>query len=294
VRVRFCGVRGSTPAPGTEFAGVGGHTSCLALSPGDGQAPSLVLDAGTGIRDITALLGRRAFVGTIVLTHLHWDHVQGLPFFAAADRDDARVRLLLPHQGTTESAEAVLGTAMSPPSFPIGPDGLRGEWTFGFVPEGTSEVDEFTVTAVEVPHKGGRTLGLRIDHDGTSLGYVPDHLPGGEQANHGSVIELLRGVELLVHDAQFIDDEREVAELYGHSTVSDAIAIARAADVGELVLFHHSPARTDAMLGRMLRELDPGAVRVSLAVQGTERTLEASSRCTSAGSPPGSPASPTG
>jgi phosphoribosyl 1,2-cyclic phosphodiesterase len=271
-------VRGSTPAPGTEFAGVGGHTSCLALSADDEGAPALVLDAGTGIRDVSALLGGGPFVGTVVLTHLHWDHVQGLPFFAAADRDDASVRLLLPDQGTGETAEAVLAGAMSPPNFPIGPEGLRGAWTFGFVPEVPSEIEGFTVSAITVPHKGGRTLGLRVDRDDSSLAYVPDHLPATEPGLRDTVIEFLRGVDLLIHDAQFVDDERAVADLYGHSTASDAIAIARDAEVAELVLFHHSPGRTDAMLGQMLQELDPGTVEVSLALQGTERVLQVGQR----------------
>ena len=82
MRVHLCGVRGSTPAPGSEFVRYGGHTSCLALCRDGEPAPSLILDAGTGIRTVTALLVGRAFTGTILLTHLHWDHVQGLPFFA--------------------------------------------------------------------------------------------------------------------------------------------------------------------------------------------------------------------
>ena len=98
VRVHLCGVRGSTPAPGAEFLRYGGHTSCVAIAHDDAPAPALVLDAGTGLRQVTALLGGRPFAGTILLTHLHWDHVHGLPFFRAGDREDARVSLLLPVQ----------------------------------------------------------------------------------------------------------------------------------------------------------------------------------------------------
>jgi Beta-lactamase superfamily domain/Collagen triple helix repeat (20 copies) len=95
MRIHVCGVRGSTPAPGRDFLRYGGHTSCLALAH-DGRDPVLVLDAGTGLRRVAPLLGGQAFDGTILLTHLHWDHVQGLPFFGAGDRDDARVTLRLP------------------------------------------------------------------------------------------------------------------------------------------------------------------------------------------------------
>ena len=93
MRVHLCGVRGSTPAPGAEFVRYGGHTSCLAVGHDDGPVPTLILDAGTGLRRVTALLDGRPFDGTILLTHLHWDHVHGLPFFRGGDREDARVTL---------------------------------------------------------------------------------------------------------------------------------------------------------------------------------------------------------
>ena len=103
-----------------------------------------------------------AFSGTLLLTHLHWDHVEGLPFFAAGDRDDSHVRCCIPDQGATSAAEA-LARGMSPPHFPIGPDGLRGDWSFeGMSPAATASKG-FDVDAFDVPHKGGRTYGFRID-----------------------------------------------------------------------------------------------------------------------------------
>ncbi|HEV2798476.1 MAG TPA: hypothetical protein VGV65_12735, partial [Nocardioides sp.] len=98
MRVQLLGVRGSTPAPGADFVRYGGHTSCVAITEEGGDRPTLVLDAGTGLRSLTAILGGAALEGSIVLSHLHWDHVQGLPFFAAGDRDDARVDLYVPAQ----------------------------------------------------------------------------------------------------------------------------------------------------------------------------------------------------
>ena len=129
MRLTFCGVRGSTPAPGAEFVRYGGHTSCVAVTHDGAAAPTLILDAGTGVRRVTALLAGQPFTGTILLTHLHWDHVQGLPFFRAGDRDDARVTLLLPDQQDGTGAEEVLARAMSPPHFPIRPSELRGRWS---------------------------------------------------------------------------------------------------------------------------------------------------------------------
>ena len=181
MRLLFCGVRGSTSAPGADFVRVGGHTSCVALAH-DGQPWTLALDAGTGIRRITDQLDGRPFVGSVVLTHLHWDHVQGLPFFAAADRDDAHVRVFMPDQidadGRARDPFDVLALAMSPPHFPIGPDGLRGAWTFESVKPGSHRIEGFDVVAFDVPHKGGRTYGYRVS-DGVVVDRVhPRPLPG--------------------------------------------------------------------------------------------------------------------
>ncbi len=144
MRVHFCGVRGSTPSPGAEFERIGGHTSCLAISH-DGEAPTLVLDAGTGIRRVTSLLHGAAFQGTIVLGHLHWDHTMGLPFFAAGDHPGSRVDVLLPEQGTDPLE--LMARAMSPPHLPIGPEQLRGRWRFGTYDERAFEVGGFQIVA---------------------------------------------------------------------------------------------------------------------------------------------------
>ena len=129
MRLYLCGVRGSTPAPGADFLRYGGHTSCVAIAHDDDARPTLVLDAGTGLRQVTPLLGGQPFDGTILLTHLHWDHVHGLPFFTGGDREGSRVSLLLPEQEDGASAEQALAKGMSPPHFPIGPSELRGAWT---------------------------------------------------------------------------------------------------------------------------------------------------------------------
>jgi phosphoribosyl 1,2-cyclic phosphodiesterase len=246
VRLLFCGVRGSTSAPGTEFAGVGGHTSCVAIAPDDGPW-SLVLDAGTGIRRITDRLVGRAFDGAVLLTHLHWDHVQGLPFFAAGDRDDAHVRVFMPEQtgpdGQAREAVDVLALAMSPPHFPIGPDGLRGRWSFESLKPGSYRVEGFEVGAFDVPHKGGRTFGFRISDGYASIAYIPDHCPR-PGSTPGIALEC-EGVDLLVHDAQFLEHERVVADLYGHATVGDAVDLGRRCGAVRVALFHHSPTRRD-------------------------------------------------
>jgi len=275
VKVTFCGVRGSTPSPGPEFARTGGHTSCVAVAH-DGAAPSLLLDAGTGIRRVTHLLDGDPFRGTILLGHLHWDHTQGLPFFAAGDRDDAVVDLYMPAQG---DAVAVLARAMSPPHFPIAPDGLRGRWRFAGLEEGTSEVGGFRVTAREIPHKGGRTFGYRVEDGRSSLAYLSDHGPialgpgpHGHGPYHEAAVALTDGVDLLIHDAQHTTEEFPAVSGFGHSTIDYAVGLAEHVGAGRLVLLHHAPSRTDEALDHILAQLDP-AVPVLVGREPMELVL---------------------
>jgi phosphoribosyl 1,2-cyclic phosphodiesterase len=248
VRLELLGVRGSTAAPGLDFVRYGGHTSCVAVSAEGADVPSLVLDAGTGLRALTARLGGRAYEGAILLSHLHWDHMQGLPFFAAGDRDDARVDLYIPSQGG-KSGRDLLAQSLSPPAFPISPEGLKGHWVFRALSGGSQVIEGFAVTAVDVEHKGGRTFGYRVEDGHGSVAYVPDHAPAAGRSTE--LMEMLSGVDVLLHDAQFLEGERPVAVDYGHATVEDAAALAVECGAGTLVLFHHSPARTDGALDRI-------------------------------------------
>lgn len=248
MRVVLHGVRGSCPAAGSDFVGVGGNTSCVAVTLAGRAEPSLLLDAGTGLLSVNRSMDGAAYQGDIVLTHLHWDHVQGLPFFIAGDRDESVVRLLLPAQGEAAagrpgSAAGLLSRAMSPPHFPIGPEGLRGTWTFEAIEAGDVDVDGCVVTAAEVPHKGGRTFGYRVEADGASFAYLPDHDLAADR--DGAADALVSGVDVLLHGAMFMDSEHEVARLYGHATIGDVGRLANRGGVGRLVLIHHAPQRTD-------------------------------------------------
>jgi phosphoribosyl 1,2-cyclic phosphodiesterase len=273
VRVTFCGVRGSTPAPGREFARIGGHTSCVAVAR-EGEPARLLLDAGTGIRRVPALLGDAAFRGAILLTHLHWDHVQGIPFFTAGDRGDARVVLAMPAQGDPVE---VLAGAMGPPHFPITPRGLHGDWSFVALQPGTHRIEGFAVLAADLPHKGGRTFGYRVTDGGRSLAYLPDHGPlgcadglDGGGARHQAALALADGVDVLVHGAQFTFAERELAADFGHATVDYAVALAREAGARQLVLFHHAPTRTDDEVDAITTSVsDRVPTRVTAAAEGT-------------------------
>jgi phosphoribosyl 1,2-cyclic phosphodiesterase len=279
VRVTFCGTRGSTPAPGPEFVRYGGNTSCVAISHGDDAAPSLLLDAGTGLRRVQELLGDAAFDGTLLLTHLHWDHVQGLPFFPSGDRVGSRVAMLLPsddHLGPVD----LLSRMMSPPFFPIGPTQLRGDWDFGYVPDGAFEAEGFSVLARDVPHKGGHTVGYRVSDGRVSVAYLPDHCPtalgsGPDDVGeyHEAALELACGVDLLIHDSHLRAEEVEAEGSFGHAAAEYAVRLAELAGTRRVALFHHRPERTDAEVDRTVARFAARGLSVVAAEEGTTVAL---------------------
>lgn len=233
----------------------GGHTSCVAIAR-DGHSPSLVIDAGTGIRSVSSLLDQRPFRGAILLGHLHWDHTQGLPFFRSGNDPSAHVELCGPAQvgpdGKVEDFEAVLSKAMAPPFFPITPGQLRGEWRFAGLEEGEHEIAGFSVRALEIPHTGGRTFGFRISDGRSALAYMSDHYPlqlgpgeDGLGLRHPAALALADRTDLMLHDAQYLDQELPERAYFGHSSAGYAVGLARAAGVRHLLFYHHDPDRTD-------------------------------------------------
>jgi phosphoribosyl 1,2-cyclic phosphodiesterase len=275
VQISLCGTRGSTPAVGDDFRRYGGHTSCLAVSAAGVTAPELILDAGTGIRAVAGLLTGRPFSGTIALTHLHWDHVHGLPFFTSGDRDDARVDLLLPQPADGGQAEAALERGTSPPHFPITPRELRGNWQFRGLEPGDTEAGPFRLTARQIPHKGGRTYGYRVALAGRSFAYLPDHSPtdlgpgpAGLGAYHAAAMELTRGVDVLLHDSFWLASELNPARTFGHAAAEYAVGLAAAAGAGRVVLLHHRPDRTDAQLEKLAASVAGAPVPVSVGADG--------------------------
>lgn len=275
MRLTFCGVRGSAPSPGAAFVRYGGATSCVALSVDD-EVPALVLDAGSGLDAVTPLLRGRPFDGTLLLTHLHWDHTHGMPFFAGGGAPGSRVTVRIPEQGG--SAEAVLERCFSPPHFPIVPSQLGPGWSFAALDEGEHEIEGYAVLAREVPHKGGRTFGYRVERDGAALAYFPDHSPtslgpgpDGLGERHAAALELARGVDVLVTDAQHLAAQFPQVGFLGHASVEYDVALALEAGVRTLVLFHHAPSRTDDELDAieaLAAELAGPALQVLAAREG--------------------------
>ena len=250
LNVTFYGVRGSTPCPCEANQRYGGNTSCVALeSPG---AEAVVLDMGTGLRywgegqphDGT-------FAAHALVTHLHFDHVQGLPFLAPADRPGARLDVYAPPQDGESLAEAFEGF-IRPPYFPIRWSELRGDYRFHEVSGTDLVVGDAKVSVRDVPHVG-RTNGYRVELGGAAVAYVSDHqMPqDGSAAIGAGVLELADGADLLVHDAQYTPEEFAEKRHWGHCTVDYAVHVAVESGAKRLALFHHDPAHDDATVDRL-------------------------------------------
>lgn len=269
MRIHLFGVRGSIPTPGPAHVRYGGNTSCVGIARDDGSLP-LVLDAGTGTRRVAEVLRGAPFHGSILLGHLHWDHIYGLPFFGAADSADSRVDLFMPEQGDPIT---VLERPLSPPMFPISPLGLRGTWSFSGFEPGEHEIEGFRVLALDIPHKGGRTYGYRIDDGHRSVAYLSDHSPTSEGpgpdglgAYHPTALALAADVDLLIHDSQYTREEFAVRYDWGHCSWEYPLRLAEEAGARRVLLFHHDPGHDDGTLDALAAEIPAHA---ALAVEGS-------------------------
>jgi phosphoribosyl 1,2-cyclic phosphodiesterase len=263
----------------------GGNTACVTLEA-PGHDP-IVFDLGTGLRLYgEALPAGEIFHGLALVTHLHWDHVQGLPFFTPINREGSTLTIAGRSDGMP------IGDAfhdfMRPPYFPIRPDDLFGDIAFVDVEDEELTWGRARITARDVPHTGP-TNGYRVELDGVTVVYVSDHQqPVDGEAIAPSVLELCDGADLLIHDAQYEAHEFAVKSDWGHCTVEYAVRVAAAAGVKRLALFHHDPAHGDDTVDRLVREAQAlaegtGIVEVIGAAEGLTVSLDlASARTTTA------------
>ncbi len=286
VCVEFHGVRGSTPCAGPQYARYGGHSSCVSLTVAG--ADPIIFDLGTGLTPYGDLLGGTAheFRGHALLTHLHWDHVQGLPFFTPLHNPDSRLDVYAPTQ-PEGPVGAVFADMMRPPYFPITVAQLKGDVVFHDLGDDAGvPVGAARVTARFVPHVGP-TLGFRVDLHGVSVAYVSDHGPGCCSAAHDdtiadAVLELCDGADLVIHDAQHTEAEFGSKRDWGHCSFDFAVRVARTAGARRLALFHHCPSHGDDVLDRILLEASDASARlegpdVFAAAEGLKLELEAAS-----------------
>jgi phosphoribosyl 1,2-cyclic phosphodiesterase len=250
VNVTFYGVRGSLATPGPSTARYGGNTSCVRVTGPDGRV--LVLDAGTGIRPLTLDLPGTITRVDVLLTHLHMDHILGLGFFGPLFNPGMEVHIWGPASATL-SLEARLRRYLSPPLFPMLLRDVPCRLELHHVIRGRVPIGPFHVTTTRVCHPGP-TVGYRVETEGVSFAYLPDHEPalGAKrfplEPEWTSGFDLAHGVDLLVHDAQYTREEYPRHVGWGHSTMHDALVFARLAEVQHFVPFHHDPGRDDGAL----------------------------------------------
>jgi len=278
VKVRCWGARGSVPVSGAQYVRYGGDTSCLEIRANDGSL--LILDAGTGIRALGVQLSLQPPVPmTLLLSHFHWDHIQGLPFFRPLYNPATRLALCGSH-GAQGELLRVLTQALRPPLFPVAFDQVPAQLSFLCFADESLCVNGFSIRRMPISHPN-HGAGFRIDADGATLVYLTDnelglrHKGGGGFADY---VEFSRGADLLIHDAQYTPEEYHNRRGWGHSHFEDVARLAVEAGVLTLGLFHHDQERTDEAQDELLarcRSLlkTPGGPQCFALAQGWEMDL---------------------
>jgi phosphoribosyl 1,2-cyclic phosphodiesterase len=284
VKVKLWGTRGSIPAPGPETNRYGGNTSCVQITLDDGSV--LVLDAGTGIRNLGIALGPTTQPLHILLTHLHLDHIQGLMFFAPIFRPESEIVVWGPASPDASLRDRI-ARYMSAPLTPVEVRELPCNPSFREAETTEWEIGAARIQAASVTHRGP-TLGYRVEADGSSVAYIPDHEPGlgASLANLEeewiSGFGLARDATLLIHDSQYTDEEYPQHLGWGHCSLSDALMLGQRTGVERLMLFHHDPLHSDDFLDTLCGEaaarwleLGGRADQVELATERRELELDA-------------------
>jgi CheY-like chemotaxis protein len=282
MRVRFWGTRGSIATPGPDTVRFGGNTSCVSLTTDAGE--HFILDCGTGARALgTALMAQpvKPIVATILLSHTHWDHIQGFPFFTPLFVPGNKITVCGP-EGSAGSLRDVLSGQMEFTYFPIELGQLPATIAFRELSEGTHEIGGARVVA-QYLHHPAMTLGYRIEVDGAAVVYLCDHEPYSETLWHGELspshteaivhegdrrhAHFMEGAGLVIHDAQYTPEEYPSKKTWGHSTYEYAVGLAAAAGVKRLVLTHHDPSHDDSFVAALEARARAYAKQIGCAVE---------------------------
>jgi phosphoribosyl 1,2-cyclic phosphodiesterase len=297
-RLKFWGVRGSIPVPGPDTLRYGGNTTCVEVRADD---EIIVLDAGTGIRSLGAALENefesRPIKISLLVTHMHWDHIQGFPFFLPSYNDKNLVRIY-GYDGADAGLRDILIGQMAAPFFPVKLQDLPGRLVIKKLDKYEFNIGKVRVRAKVMNHPGV-CVGYRLDTSAGSIAFLPDtepfdalklhssksHLVSPEQTRkraeeaRAELVDFLRGCDILILDTQYTDEEYKAHIGWGHGSLSASVALATDANVDKLFLFHHDPVHTDAMLDEMaanaraLVKKSGKTLDVEIAREGLEITL---------------------
>ncbi len=242
IGLNFWGVRGSIACPSPNHVRFGGNTSCIEITAGDER---IVLDAGTGLRELgNQFLRDDVRRATMLLTHTHWDHINGFPFFKPAYMPSRRFRIMAGHLNS-RGVRDILSGQMAEPTFPVPLEAMRAELDFEDFAAGDSFdlVNGVHVRTAQLNHPN-RATGYRIEHSGKAVCYVTDteHVIGKPDQ---SVLGLIEGADLVIYDSTYTDEEFPNHIGWGHSTWQEAVRLCRAANVKQLAIFHHDPDHDD-------------------------------------------------
>jgi phosphoribosyl 1,2-cyclic phosphodiesterase len=276
MKITFWGVRGSIPCPARTHVQFGGNTSCVHVSV---SGEEIILDAGTGIRGLGRSFLRRGIDrATLLLSHTHWDHICGFPFFTPAYDPKWSMRILAGHLPHESGIRSVLASQMTDPMFPVPLEAMRGASAF----EDFSAGESFTlgkdviVKTAPLNHPNGAT-GYRIEHGGVSFCYVTDteHRPGSLDPN---ILGLIDGADLVLYDSTYTDAEYPTKVGWGHSTWQEGIRLCRAAGARRLGIFHHDPDHDDTFMRGIATEAKEAWKGAFVVREGRSVLLEAGSR----------------
>ncbi len=253
INFRFWGVRGSIATPGPETVRYGGNTPCVEVRAG---GRLIILDGGTGLRTLgQQLLGQMPVEADIFLSHLHWDHIQGIPFFTPAFIPGNTFRLYGERKGD-HTLQKVLQRQMTDPNFPVPLSIMGSDLSFHEIEAGTTiQLGEVTVKTAPLQHPNG-CLGIRIEYGDKVLCYTTDteHDPNSD-ALDANVVALAKDADVLIYDTMYTEAEYRDGKVgWGHSTFEESLRVARAAGVKTLFFFHHDPVHSDEFLDAQLAE----------------------------------------
>jgi phosphoribosyl 1,2-cyclic phosphodiesterase len=273
MKIRLWGTRGSIPAPGPSTARYGGNTSCVEVRLEDGSL--IILDAGSGIRSLGATMD--SCDGILLLSHYHWDHIQGAPFFAPAYSEKSNLRIIGP-EFNGAGPQQLLCDQMLAPYFPAPASDWHGVRSFETIHPGDGfSVGGAVIRTARLCHPS-TTLAYRIEQDGQSLVYASDNEPGAAGPQLLSdLIELGRGADLLLHDCQYTESEYDCRRGWGHSTPAQAAGVANAAEVRKLITFHHDPSHGDEQVEALAEEAQAFSRGIEVFIAREGQTYEVSS-----------------